>query len=338
MLNTTINEWVTYLGYPPDGVFMYQPDTCSANFLKANGVNYVMGYCFDQYQVDWMSERGGWQLPYYANSKQSLMPENESAQGIVILPWLTWDWVDSFTLNHLFESETIGCAAENDTDYVISLSDATLASSEPFGYYAYSFEFGWLYAVGALDDAGAVLDYFISNQTYQKYSCGNFTHWFRNIYSITPTYHVNFSSPNSGDQVEWYYDAKSRIARHDGVVVSYVDYTDQLPDQYLTNAGNLDLSVSVSNINCIDNSLNFKIDALGGGQYRAPAMGNGSEYSEELSKFPQYYSVPSSEPAHASGNLFSFNNVCLSSAVASVLVISVLSCVAWFKKRKRSLT
>lgn len=91
IFNRTINEWKDKLGHAPIGFFMYQPDTYSLNFLRANGINYSMGYCFDQYVVDFMTMRGGWQLPYYANSQNALMPENKTEGGMVVLPWLTWE-------------------------------------------------------------------------------------------------------------------------------------------------------------------------------------------------------------------------------------------------------
>lgn len=289
IFNLTINEWKDKLGYAPVGFFMYQPDTYSLNFLRANGINYSMGYCFDQYVVDHMTMRGGWQLPYYANSQNALIPENRTEGGIVVLPWLTWDWIDSFTLSHLYESETIASPAANPSEYVTSLIERNLDSCSPISYSAFSFDFDWYYSQGALTYAGMVLGNLLRNDSYQKYSCGNFTNWFKTHYSATPAYTVNFASPNSGESIEWFYNMQCRVARYNGVVVSYVDYTNQLVDKYLTTTSNINWSSPSSSTNCINTSLNFTVDALGGGQYRAPTISTGVPYSGNLLDFPEYY-------------------------------------------------
>jgi hypothetical protein len=295
--NRTINEWKDKLGYAPVGFFMYQPDTYSLNFLKANGINYSMGYCFDQYVIDHMTMRGGWQLPYYANSQNALIPENKTEGGIMVLPWLTWDWVDSFTLSHLYESETICSPAANPSEYVTSLIERNLDSCFPISYSAFSFDFNWYCNQRALTDAGIVLGNLLRNDLYQKYSCGNFTNWFKTHYSATPAYTVNFASPNSGEDIEWFYNKQCRVARHNMVVVSYVDYTNQQVDKYLTTNANVDWSLPSSLTNCVNTSLSFTVDALGGGQYRAPAISTGVSYSGSLSDFPEYYrTLLSSEP------------------------------------------
>ena len=276
---------------------MYQPDTYFINAAEQRGIKYVMGYCFDQYQVDYMTMRGGWQLPYYASSINALMPENSTSGGVVVLPWLTWDWIDSFTVSHLYETEPAyfgGVTNTSGANNVIALMDKTLDSSLPFGYVTNGFDFGWYYSLdqsynfGLLNMESTIINHFGSNSSYQILSGGNFTNWFKNTYSSTPTYHVNYTSPFSGETIEWYYDNESRIARYNGAVVSYVDYTQQMNDPYLTDVATVNSSLP-SNTSQIDNSLRFTIDALGGGQYRAPVVSTGITYAGPLSGFPVYF-------------------------------------------------
>jgi hypothetical protein len=106
-VNDTLQSWRDHVGYVPSGFFMFQPDTLIINFLKSQNVSYFLGYCFDQYQIDWMSMRGGWQLPYYASQINALMPENQTEGGVVVLPWLTWDWRDSFTVSHNYDTHPV---------------------------------------------------------------------------------------------------------------------------------------------------------------------------------------------------------------------------------------
>jgi len=321
-LNFTIDQWInSSIGSPPQGIFMYQPDTYFINAAEQRGIKYVMGYCFDQYQVDYMTMRGGWQLPYYASSINALMPENTSKGGIVVLPWLTWDWIDSFTLSHLYESECMVRPASNVTDYVIKLVESSASSSSPLGYSSFGFDFNWYYNQYIVNNnpsinyTATVLTSLLSNDTYQKYSGGNFTTWFKNKYSTTPAYHVIFVSPNSGETVEWYYDTQSRIARLDKTVVSYVDYTNQQKDKYLTNVAKINFSMPISNTNSVDNSLQFSVDALGGGKYRAPVVSNGISYSGMLSDFPEYYHP------HLRIGLIVLFGVCLALIVAGIIAV-----------------
>lgn len=303
-LNFTIDQWInSSIGSPPQGIFMYQPDTYFINAAEQRGIKYVMGYCFDQYQVDYMTMRGGWQLPYYASSINALMPENSTSGGVVVLPWLTWDWIDSFTVSHLYETEPAffgGVTTANGANNVIALMDKTLDSTLPFGYVTNGFSFDWYYSLdqsynfGLLNMESTIITHFVSNSSYQILSGGNFTNWFKNTYSSTPTYHINYTSPFSGETIEWYYDNESRIARYNGTVVSYVDYTRQQPDKYLTDVATVNSSMPISNTNSIDNSLQFSVDALGGGKYGAPVVSNGISYSGMLSDFPEYYHLQSS--------------------------------------------
>ena len=292
IVNQTLNEWRTYTGHYPDGMLAYQPDTVVANFLKTKGVGYIMGYCFDQYQLDWMTERGGWQLPYYASSTNVLAPENMSKGGVVILPWVTWDWVSSFTVNHLLDGEPEDVPVGNMTTYIIDLMKASLSASSPFSYFGLSFVFESVSKAGDLPTVEQIL-YWIEQQHYSTMPAGEFVSWFESNFQRTPTYTVDFTSPYNGHSVEWYYSQSYRIARTNGSVVSFVDYSSQRSDPYLT--GNAVVNFSAPHIggNTMDNSLGFVIDALGGGMYRAPIRDSSVQYSGSLSDFPSRYEATS---------------------------------------------
>lgn len=89
-VDSELANFTSEVGYIPSGVFDFIPDTLTANYLLTKGVEYYQGYCFDQYAVDYMSERGGWQMPYYASSANILVP-NSTGEGMVVLPHSTWD-------------------------------------------------------------------------------------------------------------------------------------------------------------------------------------------------------------------------------------------------------
>jgi len=294
IVNHTLSEWKAYAGHYPAGLFAYQPDTVVANFLKTKGVGYIMGYCFDQYQLDWITERGGWQLPYYASSTNVLGPENTSQGGVVILPWVTWDWVSSFTVNHLLDGEPEDVPVGNMTTYVTDLMKASLSASSPLSYFGFSFVFDSVSKAGDLPIVDQILSW-IEQQHYSTMPASEFVSWFESNYRQTPTYTVDFTSPYNGHKVEWYYSQSYRIARTNESVVSFVDYSSQRPDPYLTSHAVVNFSSPHIDSNTMDNSLSFVIDALGGGMYRAPVRDSSIQYSGSLSDFPSYYEATSRE-------------------------------------------
>ena len=271
-LNDFISQWRNATGTAPPGFFTFQPDTYSVNYLLEQNVSYVTGYCFDQYRIDYMTERGGWQLPYYASRKNALCPENSSNGGIVVFPFLTWDWIDRYTASHLYNTETLGFPSPNPIQSVENIIDASLDSSWPFGFVAVSFSFDWYYTVGFLTSETAVLNHVISDGAYQKYSLSNFTSWFKSNYPATPSYHILYTSPNSGQSIEWYYNREFRVARIGDQVVSYVNYAKQPEDPFLRVPCNVNFLLPSDDPEAqIDTSLRFTIDALGGGVNNPPA-------------------------------------------------------------------
>lgn len=294
VVEDVLAQWINYTGRLPDGVFCWQPDTFTLNYLETRGIQFNIGYCFDQYVIDYMTMRGGWQEPYYASSWNALAPNNQTEGGVVILPYVTWDWVDSFTRSHLYNSEPFDTPNDvgDKVSYIETLIERTMASSQPIGYAAFSF---FTSAQDNWTETGQILKHLIEGNSYQKMTVKDFVTWFKMNYATTPTYHVYFTSPHDGQSIEWYYSTQARIARANGTVLSYVDYRHQKPDPYLTKAAETNFSQPRSPTNSIDNSLNFTIDALGGGQYRHPIVGTGVPYSGPLEAFPEWYACASDD-------------------------------------------
>lgn len=295
IIDNIIDNWKNIVGYAPKGIFDFQPDTYTVNYCETKGIGYVVGYCFDQYAVDWMTERGGWQLPYYASHDHVLIPNNASSHGIVVFPHQVWDWVSSFTVTHNLHTHPLSLITffKGNTslaeDYFLNLIDSSL-EAEPFGFASVQFEWVWHCKYDVQNYVKDWIKTLLSTRNYDFWTCEDFTRWFKREYETTPNYSLNFKSPYDGQEIEWYYCQDSRIARICDKVVSYIEYNEQKPDKFLatTFAPNTTLSPNLVE-NCIDNSLTFEIDGLGGGQYRSPINDSGVTYTGELREFPLHY-------------------------------------------------
>jgi hypothetical protein len=282
----------------------YVPDTASANYLATKGYTYIQGYCQDQWAVDAISELGGWQLPYYASSNHILVPDNSSvAKGLVVLPHATADWIDSYTvwqgiqlhpmnLMTLYNNNATAAKA-----YFLALIDRTLEGCSPVGFANIQFEWSWCVDTRLTDTAkdwiSSVLSHNGLTAQYQVLTYVTFVDWFKNSYKNTPEYRVLFTSPyNASDRIEWYHSTTSRIARIDGYVVSFVDYTKQTTDKYLTSTQYINWVGQMQGDpnNCIDDSLVITISALGGGLLRYPAIdAQRVSYTGDLGSFSSTY-------------------------------------------------
>lgn len=213
-------------------------------------------------------------------------------------------------------------------DYFLSLIDRTLSASEPFGLAICQFEWEWCVDWGYEEYVKDWINTTITMRTYEFWDLETVAEWFKTNYQFTPTYHINFTSPYSNEQIEWFYDLNSRIARIGNEVVSYVDYTKQAQDKYLTQTKFIDWSLPHDlDVNCIDTSLDFEIDALGGGDQRAPIKTNTYHYSGDLSSFPShYYSNENMSPQMI---LFEYLKY------ATILCLLVVIYIAFVKKMKR---
>src|SRR3990170_1978945 len=326
--NFTLNEFAEALGYVPKGIMDFIPDTYTARYLLARGVEYYQGYAFDQYNIDRMSMRGGFQMPYYANSSNILCP-NPATGGMVVVPHSTWDWAASFTVSHNLQLHPLNLmnmkyhGNQAAKAYFLNMLDNSLAGSSPFGYVTIQFEWSWSYRDG---DVSQVLDWIqtllSARPSYRYLTFEDTVDWFKAKYEQTPTYRINFTSPYDGTRIEWYYSLSSRVARSGSSVVSYVDYADQQPDKYLKNHSPILWASPPSPTNSIDNSLSFKIDALGGGYLRAPVSSESVPYDGDLASFGTYYAELVSANNQAE-QTFAFGSVLFvaSGSIAAVFVI-----------------
>lgn len=285
------------------GFFMFQPDTYTMNYAYSHyDFEYFVGYCFDQYVIDYMTMKGGWQLPYYHNPDHALKPAEDSS-GLVVFPHVTWDWVSSLTRSHFLSTHILGVYPHVYPDssdsiiYCLKLINESLSCSQPFGYASAMFEWKWI--IGCQDRNETSANYYrqIVNQhgsVCQMYN--ETTSWFKSHYSKTPTYQVTFTSPYDDQQIEWYLDTDHRIARVDNYVKSYVVFEGQT-EYWLNHVSNVDLYSPASETNCIDNSLEFEIDDLGGGYLRDSAKGGSVYYSGNLTDFPfpKFLTITASE-------------------------------------------
>jgi|SRR5271157_824056 len=294
--NQTLNEFANALGYTPKGAMDFIPDTYTAQYLLTRGVEYYQGYCFDQYTIDFMTMRGGFQMPYYSSASNILCPST-SLGGMVVLPHSTWDWVASFNVSHniqlhpmnliddIYNGSVVAAKA-----YFLSMIDNTFAGSSPFGYVTVQFEWSWCFVKGDMVAVSDWIQTLLSTRSSYKYwGFEDAVNWFKTNYDQTPAYRLQFTSPYDGEKIEWYYDLSSRVARIGDNVVSYVDYTDQLPDKYLNSSATILWLSPPNSTDGIDGSLTFKIDALGGGYLRAPVATQSVPYTGDLASFKKYY-------------------------------------------------
>jgi len=295
LIDDELKKYNNKVGYLPKGIMDYVPDTYSANYAFSKGVEYYQGYCFDQYAIDYITERGGFQMPYYASPTHILVPSTTSG-GIVVLPHSTWDWVASFTVDHNLQAHVDNLMTmfhNNRTlakNYFLSFIDNTFSGSQPFGFVNFQFEWSWTLKWNNTDVAK---DWITTLKTeYSQYlvTYEEFVDWFKSNYPTTPEYRINFTSPYDQERIEWYHSNESRVARIGSYVVSYVDYTKQLPDNYLNQNQAINWPGNHSDPkNCVDDSLTFNVDALGGGHLRPPPSTLPISYTGDLRDFSKYY-------------------------------------------------
>jgi len=300
-VDSICNDFLTYVGYYPKGIFDYVPDTWTAEYIKKTyNMTYYAGYCFDQYLIDYMTMRGGMQLPYYASPNHILQPSN--AKGIVVFPHVTWDWIDSFTTDfayntHLLSLMTIFKGNETQAkNHWLKLIDASLMATSPFGYVTFQTEWVWMHTYGYQDLLFEWLDTLLKNKVYTFWLYQDIAEWFNANYKTNPNYYVNFKSPHSNERVEWYYSNEKRIARYKGKIVSFIDYRIQSTDKYRTETQTINWGEGwfKNPDNCIDITLydNIKIDALGGGYLRFNSAEEGFTYVGEIADYEYGYIKP----------------------------------------------
>lgn len=293
-LDSTVNTFNAH-NITLKGLFMFQPDTYTMNYAYSKyNFEYYVGYCFEQYVIDYMTMKGGWQLPYYHNSEHALKP-SETSDGLVVFPHVIWDWVSSLTYSHFLNTHILDAYPQIYPDpsqavtYCLKLINESLSCSEPFGYATTMFE--WMWIINRQDFNETATDYYqkIINQhgsICQLYN--ETTSWFKAHYPKTPTYQVKFTSPYDGQKVEWYLDLNYRIARLENHVKSYIIFKNQT-EYWSNHICYVDFGKPANETNCADNSLEFEIDDLGGGYLRDSSKGGSEYYTGNLADFPAFY-------------------------------------------------
>ena len=233
-------------------------------------------------------------MPYYASSTHILVPSTTSS-GIVVLPHSTWDWVASFTVDHSLQAHVDNLMTilhNNRTlakNYFLSFIDNTFSGSAPFGFVNFQFEWSWTLSWNNTDVAKDWITTLMTEYSQYLVTYEEFVDWFKSNYPTTPEYRINFTSPYDQERIEWYYSNESRVARIGSYVVSYIDYTMQLSDKYLNQTARIYWGNASDPKNCVDDSLTFYVDALGGGGLRHPPSTLSIPYTGDLRDFSKYY-------------------------------------------------
>jgi prefoldin subunit 5 len=295
MIDYELKKYNDTVGYLPKGIMDFVPDTYSANYAFSKGIEYYQGYCFDQWCIDYITERGGFQMPYYASPTHVLVPSTTGG-GMVVLPHSTWDWVASYTIDQNLQEHVDNLMTifhNNRTlakNYFLSFINSTFSGCQPFGFVNFQFEWSWTLSWNNTDVAKDWITTLMTEYPQYLVTYEDFVDWFKSNYPTTPECRIDFTSPYDQERIEWYYNNESRVARIDSEVVSYVDYTKQLPDRYLNQTATIDWKGNASDpSNCVDNSLIFSVDALGGGRLRHPPSTLPIPYSGDLRDFSKYY-------------------------------------------------
>jgi hypothetical protein len=181
IVDNLIQDWQAKLNQKPAGFFCFQPDTYTVNYLAERDITYVQGYCFDQYLGDYMTMRGGWQMPYLADKLHANKPSRNET-GVVILPHVTWDWIASFTESPELNTHILNLKSffkGNMTlaqNYFFDLIDSTLYASKPFGFVSVQFEWCWAALDGDLIEfAQDWIEELLKKKEYTCWSYETFT-------------------------------------------------------------------------------------------------------------------------------------------------------------------
>lgn len=294
IIDSIMAKWINYVGYYPKGINDFTPDTFTANYIRnAYGCAYYQGYCFEQYRIDYMSMRGGWQLPYYADNGNILKPDKYE-RGIIVFPHVTWDWVNSLTKSHHINTHPQNLLGnyENAKEIWFGIIERNSQACSPFSLSVIQFEWKWHYDLGYTNTIQEWINELLTKSyTFEDFE--NIAKWFTDNYEFTPTYSVNYKSPfYPYKTIEWLYTTDYRIARVENQIVSYINYSNQANDKYLITTQPINWGkkgTPCDSDNQIDTSLTYEIDALGGGYLRSSITTEPFKYQNDLAKFPDFY-------------------------------------------------
>ncbi len=256
----------------PSGIFSFQLDTYTLNYaVDRYALDFAVGNTWDQVNIDFMSLRGGFPLPYYASRHHNLVPaKTVDDASVLVVPPFAVSLTDRYHYdnNHIIDEYTHGIDFE-EFEY-ISLQYPVLS---PF-----FLELDWLIE---LNDP-VLLNSFIESYSwvygnFDVVSAQEFSTTFKSYFPVTPEYHFNYSSSNmtsfpetKGWNIEWLMNPDYRIARVDDKVISAINYNVQSDDPFLSSSQKIDftgLRFGEDPNNMISTDLSFDIDNLWQSEY-----------------------------------------------------------------------
>lgn len=258
-------------GYP-SGVFSFQLDTYTLNYLRDKfKVNFAVGNVFDQVNIDFMSLRGGFALPYYASRHNSLVPAGAKADAsVLVVPPFALAPTDRyhFDNNHLVDLYNYGVGAE-EFKYV--------SLNYPF-FTPFFLELDWLINLNSTEAVRLFTEsYSWVYENFHVVTAEEFAKLFESSFSATPQYHFTYTSSNldafpetKGWKIEWLMSPDCRIARVGDNVVSALNYKVQSEDPFLTSSKKINFAGSrfgEDPNNIVRTDLSFDIDALWQSEY-----------------------------------------------------------------------
>jgi hypothetical protein len=255
------------IGSYPSGVFSFQLDTYTLNYLRDKfNVHFAVGNVWDQVNIDFMSLRGGFALPYYASRHHCLIPTKARADAsVLVIPPFAVAPTNRyhFDNNHLLDLYTHGVDGE-EFRYV--------SLNYPF-FTPFFLELDWLISLNSTEALRIFTEsYSWVYENFNVVTAEQFDELFEYSFSATPEYRFTYSSSSldvfpetEGWTIEWLMSSSCRIARLGDKVVSALSYKVQDEDPFLTTSKSIDFVGSrfgedPENIVCTD--LIFGVDCL----------------------------------------------------------------------------
>ncbi len=267
VVDARFNEFMLADGSYPSGVFSFQLDTFTLNYLKDTfNTSFAVGNAWDQVNIDFVSLRGGFSTPYYASRRNSLVPaKTQKDSSVLVMSPLSIAPTDTyhFDNNHLIDLYNNGVG-------MVEFKYVSL--NNPF-FTPFFLELDWLVS----EDNADLLGLFVENykwvyETFDVLTAADFASAFESSFPTTPEYHFTYTSSDlsvfpatKGWTIEWLMNTDCRIARVGNNVVSALKYTFQAADPFLSSSKAINFTGSrfgedPSNLICTD--LSLSIDAL----------------------------------------------------------------------------
>jgi hypothetical protein len=261
------NLFKSITGEYPSGIFAFQLDTYTLNYLKdSKGIKFALGNAWDQVNVDFISNRGAYAFPYYASRRNMLVPARavEDASVLVIQPFV----ISLTDLYHYDNNQLIDVLTHGgDLDEFKYLS-----LNYPF-FSPFFLELDWLLSLNDQRMTQAFIEaYTWVFRNFKVITPLAFAEAFHQYFPTTPEYHVFFKSSShsafpdtAGLTIEWLMNPDVRIARVSDRVVSALRYKQQPYDTFLTKTQSISFNGSrfgENATNTINLDLVFDVDTL----------------------------------------------------------------------------